>query len=131
MRKIIIGPAVLAAIVLLSGCASVPSAPSTAMELATVRQNVKIYDVMPQYGKPIEQLTATACDGTREIATDKLMSMTSRRGGNGLTQLSCTSEDISLSCWKSATCTAMAINVVEPPPPPPKKRAATPKAKKR
>ena len=131
MRKLIAGPAVLATIVLFSGCTSVPPPPpAPSMDLVMARQNVKIYDVLPPYSTPIEQITATACDGTSEVATDQLISITSQRGGNGLVQLSCTEEGISMACWSSATCTGMAINVVEPPPPPPPKRAKR-KAKKR
>jgi hypothetical protein len=132
MRKLIAGPTILAIIGLVSGCASVPPPELDSTELAAARQNVKLYDVMPPYGSPIEQISATACNGTRERATDRLISMTSQRGGNGLAQLSCTEEGISMACWSSATCTAMAINVVEPPPPPPPppKRAKR-KAKKR
>ena len=132
MRKLIAGPTILAIIGLVSGCASVPPPQTASMDMATARQNVKLYDVMPPYGSPIEQISATACNGTRERATDRLISITSQRSGNGLAQLSCTEEGISMACWSSATCTGMAINVVEPPPPPPPppKRAKR-KAKKR
>jgi hypothetical protein len=83
------------------------------------RQNVKIYDVMPPYSTPIEQITATACDGSREVATDRLIAITVQRRGNGLLGLACRSEGFSFSCWSSSTCTATAINVAPPPPPPP------------
>jgi hypothetical protein len=119
MRKLIAGPTILAIIGLVSGCASVPPPQLDSTELAAARQNVKLYDEIPPNGSPIEQISATACNGTRERATDRLISITSQRGGNGLAQLSCTEEGISMACWSSATCTAMAINVVEPPPPPP------------
>ena len=88
---------------------------------------------MPQYGTPIEQITATACDGTDAVATNKLIDITLQRGGNGLTGLACRSEGMSFSCWKSATCTATAINVAPPPPPPPPpppKRVVKPKPKR-
>jgi hypothetical protein len=132
MRKLIAGPTILAIIGLVSGCASVPPPEFDSTELAAARQNVKLYDEIPPNGSPIEQISATACNGTREAATDRLISITSQRGGNGLVQLSCTEEGISMACWSSATCTGMAINVVEPPPPPPPppKRAKR-KAKKR
>jgi hypothetical protein len=134
MRKQFIGPAVLVTIAVVSGCTSVPSQQPVSNDMAMTRQNVKMYDVMPQYGTPIEQISASICDGTRAAATDRLISMTSQRGGNGLVQLACTSEGMSFSCWSTTTCSAMAINVVEPPPPPPPKQQPAkpkPKAKKR
>ena len=129
MRKLIAGPAVLATIVLFSGCTSVPPPQGPSMDLVMARQSVKIYDMLPPYGTPIEQITATACDGTQEVATNKLIDITIQRGGNGLVQLACRTEGMSFSCWKSATCTATAINVVEPPPPPPPPKRAKRKAK--
>jgi hypothetical protein len=134
MRKLIAVPAVLGAILLVSGCSSVPEQQLSSVDTATARQNVKIYDAIPPNGTPIEQLSATACNGTSEAATDRLIALTSQRGGNGIAQLSCTAEGISLACWSSAICTGMAINVVEPPPkpvaPPPKRAKPKPKAKK-
>jgi hypothetical protein len=132
MRKLIAGTTILVMIVLVSGCTSVQPPQDASMEMAGARQNVKLYDVMPPYGSPIEQISATACNGTRERATDRLISIASQRGGNGLVQLSCREEGISMACWSSATCTGMAINVVAPPPPPPPPpKRAKPKAKKR
>jgi hypothetical protein len=119
MRKIIAGPALLAAALFLNGCTSFSSSEPAAVELTSAPPNVKIYDVMPPYSTTLEQISVTACDGTPESATARLMSQASRRGGNGILQLSCTSSGMSFSCWKSATCTATAINVGEPPPPPP------------
>ena len=87
----------------------------TKMALATARQNVKVYDAIPPNATPIDQISATACDGTQKVATDKLIALTSQRGGNGIAQLSCTSEGMSFSCWSSATCTAVALTVVGPP----------------
>lgn len=121
MRILIAGPAVIAAIMLVSGCTSTPQPPAT-LEMASANPTVKLYDAMPPYTTTIEQVSVTACDGTPESATAQLMAQASRRGGNGILQLSCTSSGMSFSCWKSATCTGTAINVGEPPPPPPPKR---------
>jgi hypothetical protein len=132
MRKQFIGPAVLVTIAVVSGCTNVPSEQPVSMDMAMARQNVKMYDAMPQYGTAIEQVSASICDGTRAAATDRLISRTSQRGGNGLVQLACTSEGMSFSCWSTVTCTGMAINVVQPPPPPPPPpKKVKPKAKKR
>jgi hypothetical protein len=132
MRKLIAGFAVVATIAILSGCTTVPSEQTVSAELAAARQNVKIYDVMPPNSTPIEQVTATECDGTREAATDKLLVLTSQRGGNGLAQLACKSEGFSFSftCMSSSTCTGAAIKVVQPPPPPPPKKLVKPKPKR-
>ena len=131
MRKLVVLLAMLGTIILLGGCASVSPPQIGSAELAVAKQTVKIYDVAPAYGNPIEQISATACDGTQEAATDKLMLLASQRGGNGIAQLSCKSEGMSFSCWSSSTCTATALNVVEPPPPPPPppKKKLKPKAK--
>jgi hypothetical protein len=130
MRKRIAGLAVLGMIAAVSGCTSVPSEQPTSAELVTARQSVKIYDVMPPNGTPIEQVTATECNGTREAATDKLIVLTSQRGGNGLAQLLCKSEGFSFSCLSSSICTGTAIKVVAPPPPPPPKKLVKPKSKR-
>jgi len=106
------------------GTASVPA--SGSVEMALAKQNVKIYDVAPPNASPLGQLSTTACDGTREVATDKLIAMTSQRGGNGIAQLSCKEEGISLYCWKSAACTGTALNIppapVRPIPPPTRRK---------
>jgi hypothetical protein len=134
MRKLIAGPLVLASLLAVGGCAGLGSSPPPGpiMEMTAARQNVKIYDVMPQYSTPIEQITATACDGTEAVATNRLLDITLQRGGNGLTGLACRSEGMSFSCWKSSTCTATAINVAPPPPPPPPppRRIVKPKPKR-
>ncbi len=121
MRKLIAGPAIFATIAVISGCTSLysSSSPPVAPDMSLVRQTVKIYDVMPEYGTPIEQISASICDGTPEMATNRLIDITLQRGGNGLMQLACRTEGISFSCWKTATCTGTAINVAPPPPPPP------------
>jgi hypothetical protein len=135
MRKLIGGPAILVAIAAISGCTSIPTSEqpvSTDMSLA--RQNVKIYDAMPQYGTAIDQVSVSLCDGSREAATDRLLAITNQRGGNGIIQLACTSEGMSFSCWSKNSCTATAIKVSEPPPPPPPKKrgkAPPPKPKKK
>jgi hypothetical protein len=131
MGKLIAGPAVIATIVVINGCTIFQPPETVSVETTTARQNVKLYDVIPPNGTPIEQISATACNGTREAATDKLIALTSQRGGNGIAQLLCSSEGFSFSCWSSTTCTATAINVVTPPPPPPTlRKRAKPKAKK-
>lgn len=108
------------------GTASVQTPQSGSVEMALAKQNVQIYDVAPPNASPLGQLNATACDGTREVATDKLIVMASQRGGNGVAQLSCKEEGISWSCWKSATCTGTAINIPPPPViPPPTRRKTT------
>lgn len=129
MRIGFLGPAVLATIMLVSGCASVPPPQTSSVDAAIARQNVKIYDAIPQYGTAIDQISATACNGTREAATDKLIALASQRGANGISQLSCTTEGISMACWSSATCTGTALTVTEPPPPKPVKPKGKPKAK--
>jgi hypothetical protein len=133
MRKRLVVPAVVGAFILVGACTNVQPPPVDSMQLASARQSVKIYDAMPPNGTPIEQITATSCDGTRQAATDRLIFLASQRGGNGITQLSCTDQGISMACWSSATCSALAVNVVEPPPPPPvapPRRRAAPRAKR-
>ena len=133
MHKLIAASATLGAIIFIGGCASVPSSPQVGpSEAALAKQTVKIYDVAPPNASPLNQISASACDGPREAAVDKLLALTHQRGGNGITQLSCKSEGISMACWSSETCTAMALNVPPPPPPPviPAKRAK-PKTKPR
>jgi len=133
MRKLIAVPAVLAAIILIGGCASVQPPPIASTEVAIAKQTVKIYDLAPPNASPIEQMNATAC-GSQEAATDQLIALTSQRGGNGIAQLSCKDEGFSMACWSSAsTCTGTALVVTTPPPvaPPPKakvKRRPKPKA---
>ncbi len=118
MRKLISASAVFGAIFFTGGCASVPSSPEIAStDVAVAKQTVRIYDVAPPNASPIDQISATACDGTREAATDQVLKLASQRGGNGIAQLSCKSESMSMACWSSETCTATALNV--PPPPPP------------
>ena len=155
MRKLIAGSAIFAMIALISGCSGIPGLQSakTEQQITPIeesdatgqqpaptgmaptgmapmgrpmtRQDIKIYDVLPQYGRPLGQISSSLCDGTKEAATNRLLDLTLQRGGNGMLQLSCTSEGMSFSCWSKANCTAMAIKVEEPPPPPPppKKRA--------
>ena len=134
MRKLIAASAVLGVIMLIGGCASVSSPPQVgSTEVALAKQTVKIYDVAPPNASPLDQISATACDGPRGAAMDQLLALTSQRGGNGMTQLSCKSEGMSMACWSSETCTAMALNVPPPPPPPPvvPAKRAKPKAKSR
>lgn len=131
MRKLVVLLAMLGTIILLGGCASVSPPQIGSAELAVAKQTVKIYDVAPPNASPIEQLSATACEGTREAATDQLIALTSQRGGNGITQLSCRDEGISMACWSSAICTGTALVVTVPPPrpvaPPPKPAKRKPK----
>jgi hypothetical protein len=132
MHKRISGSTTIALITVVSGCATFQSPEPVSPETMTLRQSVKTYEVTPPNSTPIEQISATACNGTRETATDKLLAMVSERGGNGLTQLVCTSEGFSFSCFSSSTCTATAIKVVTPPPaPPPVLRRTKPKPKKK
>lgn len=132
MHKRIGGPAILALTAVISGCAAFQSAEPVSPEMSLARQSVKIYDVMPSNATPIEQVSATACNGTREVATDRLLFKASERGANGITQLACTSEGFSFACFSSESCTGTAINVVAPPPaPPPQLRGPKPKAKKK
>jgi hypothetical protein len=130
MRRLIAGATTLATIAVVSGCTSIPPEPPPVIDM-TMRQNVKIYDVLPPFSTPIEQIAATVCGGSREMATDRLVGITVQRGGNGLMGLACRTEGISFSCWSSITCTATAINVAPPPPPPPPPpRRHKPKPKK-
>lgn len=124
MRKKFAGLAVVGTIAVISGCTSMPSEQPVPvpMDMPIARQNVRIYDVMPQYGSPLEQVTATICDGTRERTTDRILAMASQRGANGLLLPSCTTAGMSFSCWSTTTCSGMAIKIDEPPPPPPPKR---------
>ena len=124
MRKLNAVLAVVGTIAVITGCTSMPSeqpVPVT-MDMGMARQSVKIYDVMPQYGSPLEQVSATICDGTRERTTDRIITLASQRGANGLLQPSCTTAGMSFSCWSTTTCSGMAIKIDEPPPPPPPKR---------
>jgi hypothetical protein len=142
MRKLISGPAVIAAVIFIGGCTSLPPPQSAPMDLAIARQNVKIYDILPPYSTPIEQITASACakswqtpdEEVKGNAMDQLVSLTNQKGGNGLVLQSCRMEGWSFSCWSSAVCTATAIKVAPPPPPPPppppRHRKPKPKPKK-
>ncbi len=88
MRKLIAGATTLATIAVVSGCTSLPP-PEPVVDMTMARQNVKIYEVTPPFSTPIDQITAAACDGTREDATDRLLAITFQRGGNGLVGLAC------------------------------------------
>ena len=132
MRTIIVRPAVLGAIIVVSGCAVFQPPEPISPELTAARQIVKIYDTAPPNSSAIEQIDSTACNGTRELATDKLLTKASELGANGISQLSCRTGGFSFSCMSSETCIGTAIKVVEPPPqPPPKLRGPKPKAKKK
>ena len=132
MRKLIAGPAIIGAIMGVSGCAVFQPPEPISPEMTAARQIVKIYDTAPANSSPIEQIDATACNGTRELATDKLLARASGLGANGLSQMSCRTGGFSFSCMSSETCIGTAIKVVEPPPqPPPKLRGPKPKAKKK
>jgi hypothetical protein len=131
MRKLIAGSSIIATIAM-SGCASFNSEPPAPAIPSAMRQDVKIYSSIPQYGTPLGPVEATACNGTQETATNMLMDAVVQRRGNGIVQLLCTEQGFSFSCWKSATCTATAINVAPPPPEPPKLiKKRKPKLKKK
>jgi hypothetical protein len=119
MRNFTVTPAILAGIMVLTGCATFQSDEPVSPETAMARQNVKLYEVIPPYGKPIGQISATACNGTQDAATDKLLVAAQNRGSNGLAQLTCYKEGFSFSCFSSTTCSGIAISVAPPPPPPP------------
>jgi hypothetical protein len=116
MRKVAVTPAILAGIMVLTGCATFQSDEPVSPEISLARQNVKLFEVIPPYGKPIGQISATACNGTQDAATDKLLVAAQSRGGNGLAQLTCYKEGFSFSCFSSTTCSGIAINVAPPPP---------------
>ena len=132
MRKLIAGPAIIGAIMGVSGCAVFQPPEPISPEMTAARQIVKIYDTAPPNSSPIEQIDATACNGTRELATDMLLTKASELGANGVSQLICRTGGFSFSCMASETCIGTAIKVVEPPPPPKLKGPKTkPKPKKK
>jgi hypothetical protein len=132
MRIPIAVPASIAAVFLVAGCTSFSPPEPPAADMIAARQTVKLYDTLPPYSTPIGEINTTACDGGREAAIDKLLVIASQRGGNGIANVSCASEGLSFSCWKSTACTATAINVAPPPPPPPPPpKRGKPKPKKR
>lgn len=49
-----------------------------------------------------------------------------RKGGNGVTRLTCSDKGMSLTCWHRPVCEAVAVNLPPlPPPPAPKKNGGT------
>jgi hypothetical protein len=132
MRSVFVWVAILATTTVISGCTIFQPPEPISAELTAARQTVKIYDTTPPNSSPVEQIDATACNGTRELATDKLLTKASELGANGVSQLSCRTGGFSFSCMSSETCIGTAIKVVEPSPPPQLKRAKTkPKPKKK
>lgn len=132
MRNILIVPAIFGALLVVTGCASMPEAQvRNTTETDAAKQTVKIYDVAPPNASPIGLITATACDGTREAATDALMLQSMQRNGNGITQISCQNGGMTMACWSTTICTATALAVTEPPPRPvaPAPPQPTPKKK--
>ena len=101
--------------VLLSGCASAPDAAMRAVATTGLDEGVKVYDVAPAGAQSLGPVTATACDGPREVATKRLLGLARNQGANGVSQLSCTDEGISWYCWSRSKCEAIALNI--PPPP--------------
>ncbi|MDP2409442.1 MAG: hypothetical protein Q8M26_04055 [Pseudolabrys sp.] len=119
------GSGALACALLLAGCASGPEPAEVA--LTEPAANVIVYDIAPPNAQTLGPVQASACNGTREIATRQLQNLAARQGGNGLTQLVCRDEGFSLRCLSSTACTAVAV-LVPPPQPPP---APPPRRRKR
>ena len=113
--------AALACTSFVAGCAGTADHPIDAA-MTEPPPNVTIYDVQPPSALVLGPVSATACDGTQEMATRQLQVMVAKQGGNGLSQLKCRDAGMSLACWKQATCEGTALNVPPPPPPPAKKR---------
>ena len=106
-------------LLLVTGCASDPDRALDSSASVGPAPNVATYDVAPPNALSLGPVKEKACNGTREVAVRRLLTAVSRQGGNGVTQLTCTEERISFSCWSSVICEATALNVPPPPPPPP------------
>ena len=116
MRNLV---ALMGCSLLVAGCTSAMDRSLDASASVEPTQSVVTYDVAPPNALPLGPVTASVCDGTREVAVRRLLASVSSKGGNGLTQLTCNKEGMSFSCWSSVTCEATALNVPPPPPPPP------------
>lgn len=118
---------VVACALIVSGCAGTSEVSTNAADILEPDQVIKIYDVTPAEALSLGPVSANTCNRPRDVARRRLLTAVQRLGGNGVSQLTCTDEGMSWSCWSSAKCEALALNI--PPPPPPKPPA--PPAKKR
>lgn len=101
----------------LSGCAG--TLPREAAVPAGPPPNVAFYDVAPPGALPLGPIKVTVCDGTRPVVTRRILEAAAVKGGNGVTQLTCHNEGMSMACFSRWTCEGQAVNVLPPPPPPP------------
>ena len=84
--------------------------------------NAAFYGVAPPGAVPLGSIKVRLCDGDRSTMTVRILEEAVRKGGNGVTQLTCRDQGISMACWHQPACEALAINVPPPPPPPPPKK---------
>jgi hypothetical protein len=106
-----------------AGCAATPQ-PTDALAAAPP-PNAAFYGVAPPDAVPLGPVSVTLCDGDRATMTRRILEQAVRKGGNGVTRLTCSNKGMSMTCWRQPTCNAVAINVPPlppPPPPPPKKK---------
>ena len=125
MRNVVI---VATCVLLLSGCASPPDPAMNAVASIDTGESVRIYDATPVNALSLGPIAATACDRPRDVATKRLLSLAQRQGANGISELKCTDEGMSFSCWSKSKCEAIALNI--PPPPPPRPVTPPPRAKR-
>jgi len=109
--------AVLAALAV-AGCAATPQA--TEAIAAAPPPNAAFYGVAPPDAVRLGAVSVTLCDGDRATMTRRILEEAVRKGGNGVTRLTCSDKGLSMTCWRRPTCEAIAINVPPLPPPPPK-----------
>ena len=103
----------------IAGCTSTPP-PEEAMP-AGPPPNVAFYNAAPPGSQQLGPFKVSVCNGTRPVMTRKVLDEAARLGGDGVTQLTCRTEDTG-SCSRTSVCEGVAINTKPPPPPPPPPR---------
>ena len=91
--------------------------------------SVRIYDVAPANAQSLGPVSVLTCGRPVESAKRRLINLVLRQGGNGVSELACSEEGMSFSCWSSAKCVGIALNippVISPPPPKPKLKTKKP-----
>lgn len=118
MRRVMIAAAMVTlGGLLLSGCAGVLQ--QEAATPAGPLPDVTFYSVAPPGAVPLGPIKVTVCDGTRPVVTRRVLEAAALKGANGVTQLTCHNEGMSLTCFSRWTCEGQAVKVLPPPPPPP------------
>ena len=87
--------------------------------------SVRIYDVAPANAQSLGPVSVLTCGRPVESAKRRLINLVLRQSS----ELACSEEGMSFSCWSSAKCVGIALNippVISPPPPKPKLKTKKP-----